>query len=187
MKILLIRHGKTYGNHLCRYVGTTDEPLTKEGRKAQELLPKFKVDYCVTSPLVRAIETARIRILTPVFEVESNLRECDFGDFENKNYKELSDNEKYQDWIDSNGKMPFPNGEKVEDFKSRCLSCFCKIVKSKFKNDIKSIAFVVHNGTIMSIMAGIFNDEKYFDYSVGNGYGYELDFDGKEIKLEAKL
>ena len=34
----MIRHGKTYGNTLGRYIGVTDEPLCEEGR---ELLGKF--------------------------------------------------------------------------------------------------------------------------------------------------
>lgn len=36
----------------------------------------------------------------PVHIIEE-LAECDFGEFENKNYKELEGNAKYQAWIDS--------------------------------------------------------------------------------------
>ena len=32
LKVILIRHGKTYGNMLGRYIGSrTDEPLCREG------------------------------------------------------------------------------------------------------------------------------------------------------------
>ena len=34
IKIAMIRHGKTYGNTLGRYIGVTDEPLCEEGKKA---------------------------------------------------------------------------------------------------------------------------------------------------------
>ncbi len=30
----MIRHGKTYGNTLGRYIGVTDEPLCEEGKRA---------------------------------------------------------------------------------------------------------------------------------------------------------
>lgn len=42
----------------------------------------------------------------PVHIIEE-LAECDFGEFENKNYKELEGNPHYQEWIDSNGTLPF--------------------------------------------------------------------------------
>ena len=36
IKIAMIRHGKTYGNTLGRYIGVTDEPLCEEGKKELE-------------------------------------------------------------------------------------------------------------------------------------------------------
>ncbi len=36
VELYLIRHGKTYGNTLGRYIGTTDEELCEEGREALE-------------------------------------------------------------------------------------------------------------------------------------------------------
>ena len=52
------------------------------------------------------------------------LAECDFGAFENKNYKELSDDPRYQAWIDSNGIMAFPGGESKEECAARNLEGF---------------------------------------------------------------
>lgn len=37
-ELYLIRHGKTYGNTLGRYIGTTDEPLCEEGREALQAI-----------------------------------------------------------------------------------------------------------------------------------------------------
>ena len=124
-ELILIRHGKTAGNLLGRYIGSrTDEPLCDEGRKglAGKQLPE--VERLYVSPMKRCVETAEI--LWPGFDRKKmqkvmDLRECDFGDFENKNYKELSGNGDYQAWIDSNGTLPFPNGESMDAFKSRCL------------------------------------------------------------------
>ncbi len=48
-------------------------------------------------------------------EICDKLKECDFGDFENKSYEDLKNN-RLSKWLDSNG-VPFPNGETHEDFK----------------------------------------------------------------------
>lgn len=128
-ELILIRHGKTAGNLLGRYIGSrTDEPLCDEGREglAGKQLPE--VERLYVSPMKRCVETAEI--LWPGFDRKkmqkvTDLRECDFGDFENKNYKELSGNGDYQAWIDSNGTLPFPNGESMDAFKSRCLEGLC--------------------------------------------------------------
>ena len=48
--------------------------------------------------------------------------EIDFGLFEGKNHRELSGNMAYQEWIDSNGTLPFPEGESREEFIDRSIA-----------------------------------------------------------------
>ena len=188
-ELLLIRHGKTAGNLLGRYIGSrTDEPLCDEGREelAGKQLPE--VERLYVSPMKRCVETAEI--LWPGFDRKkmqkvTDLRECDFGDFENKNYKELSGNGDYQAWIDSNGTLPFPNGESMDAFKSRCLEAFARIVEdvsgaeqewiASGKTGIFRAGIVVHGGTIMAILEQYgYPKAAYFDYQVKNGCGYRL-------------
>ena len=188
-ELILIRHGKTAGNLLGRYIGSrTDEPLCDEGREglAGKQLPE--VERLYVSPMKRCVETAEI--LWPGFDRKkmqkvTDLRECDFGDFENKNYKELSGNGDYQAWIDSNGTLPFPNGESMDAFKSRCLEAFARIVEevsgaeqewiASGKTGIFQAGIVVHGGTIMAILEQYgYPKAAYFDYQVKNGCGYRL-------------
>lgn len=188
-ELILIRHGKTAGNLLGRYIGSrTDEPLCDEGREglAGKKLPE--VERLYVSPMKRCVETAEI--LWPGFDRKkmqkvTDLRECDFGDFENKNYKELSGNGDYQAWIDSNGTLPFPNGESMDVFKSRCLEAFARIVEEvsgaeqewivSGKTGIFRAGIVVHGGTIMAILEQYgYPKAAYFDYQVKNGCGYRL-------------
>lgn len=188
-ELILIRHGKTAGNLLGRYIGSrTDEPLCDEGREglAGKQLPE--VERLYVSPMKRCVETAEI--LWPGFDRKkmqkvTDLRECDFGDFENKNYKELSGNGDYQAWIDSNGTLPFPNGESMDVFKSRCLEAFARIVEevsgaeqewiASGKTGIFRAGIVVHGGTIMAILEQYgYPKAAYFDYQVKNGCGYRL-------------
>ena len=108
IKIAMIRHGKTYGNTLGRYIGVTDEPLCEEGKKELEQRTMDTVELLFVSPLKRCLETADIlypyakQVKIPEFA------ECNFGEFENKNYQELKDNPKYQEWIDSMATLAFP-------------------------------------------------------------------------------
>ena len=111
LKIWLIRHGMTEGNRHQRYIGVTDEALCPEGA---ELLNNFSypaVQTVFVSPLRRCRETAEILFPGQKVRIIDQLAECDFGEFENKNYKELSGDPRYQAWIDSNGMMAFPGGE----------------------------------------------------------------------------
>lgn len=124
-ELYLIRHGKTYGNTLGRYIGTTDEELCEEGREALKRLKAgrdfaaARPDVVYASPLKRCVQTAEILFPEIPVKLVPDLRECDFGAFENKNYKELSGNAAYQAWIDSGGTLPFPGGESREAFQER--------------------------------------------------------------------
>lgn len=189
LKMVLIRHGKTYGNTQGRYIGArTDEPLCPEGKAAL-----FKSNYPVAefvyvSPMKRCIETAQC--IYPGIPMEKNLllKECDFGVFENKSYKELSGNSDYQAWIDSNGTLPFPEGESSEAFQSRCAKGFLQCVEHAIQKNISRAAMVVHGGTIMSILCSFALPKgEYFKWQIENGAYYELTIEEKLWKQEQTI
>ena len=135
-EIILIRHGKTFGNTLGRYIGTTDEELCPEGREELADLREsgqyrsIRPDLVYVSPLRRCRQTAEILFPGVPQEICRDLRECDFGEFENKNYKELSGNPAYQAWVDSGGTLPFPGGESREAFQERCRAEFARVLRA---------------------------------------------------------
>ena len=110
-EIWLIRHGMTEGNRYQRYIGKTDELLCEEGKEKLKEFFYPEPEAVFVSPLVRCRETAEILFPEKRLRIIDQLAECDFGDFENKNYLELSGNPDYQAWVDSGGILPFPNGE----------------------------------------------------------------------------
>lgn len=186
MIINLIRHGKTQGNSEKRYIGKTDEPLSEKGRT--ELLERKypDCDIVISSPMKRCVETAEIICPSRKIIIVSGLEECDFGDFEGKNYSELSNDPYYQKWIDSGGKLPFPNGEDTEAFKQRCIAAFEKTVEKY--SDVGVISFVVHGGTIMSILEKYAIPKKsYYDFQVKNGHGYTAEYDGEKITIQENV
>ena len=115
-EIWLIRHGMTEGNRYQRYIGKTDELLCEEGKEKLKEFFYPEPEAVFVSPLVRCRETAEILFPEKRLRIIDQLAECDFGDFENKNYLELSGNPDYQAWVDSGGILPFPNGESREEF-----------------------------------------------------------------------
>lgn len=192
LKIAMIRHFMTYGNQMGRYIGTTDEPLSKEGIDLLNNKHYPVVQMVYSSPLRRCIQTNSILYPNNKYRIIEDLKECDFGEFENKNYKELSDNINYQAWIDSNGELPFPGGETRNDFRKRCIKGFKKVVEDAIINKYDSIALVIHGGTIMSILDEyISSNEDFYRWQVKNGEGYlvELSQDnrGFQITIIGKL
>ena len=83
----------------------------------------------------------------------SGLRECDFGLFEYRNYVEMAEDPRYQAWVDSNGTLPFPGGEDGEEFRRRSCRTFLHIAENFREDGDEAAAFIVHGGTIMSILA----------------------------------
>lgn len=186
MKIVFIRHGLTAGNLEKRYIGITDEPLCCTGIARLEKQSYPRCDMLVCSPMKRCIQTAEIIFPGQPFTADSDLRECDFGDFEGKNYTELSGNADYQKWIDSGGSLPFPNGEAPLDFKSRCIAAFDKII-GKYSAE-SSAAFVVHGGTIMAILEKYAVPHRdYYDWNCENGHGYICGWNSSELTITEKI
>lgn len=192
LKLALIRHGKTFGNTQGRYIGTTDEPLCQEGIDAlREKAAEYPVAELVfASPMKRCIQTAEV--LYPGMEPYRlpDFRECDFGEFENKNYQELSGNPAYQAWIDSGGTLAFPRGESRDEVAERTVRAFRKMLEVCRARQVEQAALVAHGGTIMTVMEQFARPRRdYFDWQVKNGCGFLTEVRreaGAEWKREAR-
>lgn len=176
MELVWIRHGMTKGNREKRYIGgQTDEPLCEEGRALLRkrvrsgLYPQ--ADRVYVSPMIRCIETADIIYPHVERQIVPGFRECDFGLFENKNYKEMAELSEYQAWVDGNGKDAFPQGEHPEAFNRRSLNALLSLADAGALGGRS--AFVVHGGTIMAVCSQLDAAKKdYYEYHVDNGCGY---------------
>ncbi|MBD5143007.1 MAG: histidine phosphatase family protein [Oscillospiraceae bacterium] len=186
MKINFIRHGATAGNLEKRYIGITDEVLSEQGiselLKLKSMLECY--DLLITSPMLRCVQTANILFPKHEIKICEDFRECNFGDFENKNYLELSGNPDYQHWIDSNGTACFPNGELPEDFKARTIKAFENLIKIYHEN----MTIIAHGGTIMAILEKFAVPEKnYYDYQIPNACGYATEFYQNKLHVLTKI
>ena len=180
--LVMIRHGVTLSNKEHRYLGKNEEGLSEEGRwvlfekKSENKYPELS--FVFTSPMKRCVETAEILYPEATKRLIAEWEEMDFGDFEGKNYQDLKDDLRYQQWIDSNGTLPFPGGESREVFIERCKKGFEKMLDHLFNAEDpvpNEIGAIVHGGTIMAVLSTLCEGD-YFDYQVANGEGYRLVF-----------
>ncbi|MDE7297564.1 MAG: histidine phosphatase family protein [Lachnospiraceae bacterium] len=179
MKVYLLRHGRTRGNEEHRYVGRTDEPLTKQARESLRAKGAaaegiVRPDVLYVSPLLRCRETAGILFPGQEQIVVDALRECDFGEFEDMNYVELNGRPDYQRFLDSGGECGFPGGETKREFQDRCVGGFLGVIAPELERQSdRQLFFVVHGGTIMAILDRFSDPHRdYYDWQTGNGSGY---------------
>jgi broad specificity phosphatase PhoE len=85
-RVVLVRHGETDWSRTGRHTGRTDVPLTSEGRR-QAALTGSRLRHRVwslvlTSPLSRASETCRLAGFGDRSELDPDLLEWDYGEYE---------------------------------------------------------------------------------------------------------
>jgi broad specificity phosphatase PhoE len=85
-KVYLLRHGETEWSRSGQHTGVTDIPLTEKGRMAarllQPILAKETFALVLTSPLSRARETCELAGLGKHANVEPDLMEWNYGEYE---------------------------------------------------------------------------------------------------------
>ena len=92
---LCLRHGATDWNRQGLFQGRTDNPLNDDGiaqaHAAAEKLRAVELGYVVSSPLLRAVQTAEIiaNASSRTVTVDQGLIELDFGSFEGRPVREL--------------------------------------------------------------------------------------------------
>jgi len=93
MTIWLVRHGETEWSLSGRHTGSTDIPLTRQGRLQAvaigKLLAGRRFEHVFSSPMGRAVETATLTGFGERIRVDERLCEFDYGEFEGKTTVEI--------------------------------------------------------------------------------------------------
>ncbi len=176
MTLYLIRHGRTEANIRHLYCGSTDLPLSAEGREALKTLhyPKPEKARFITSGMRRCVETMDILFAPETVQTCRELREIDFGAFELRGYEELKDDPAYQRWLsgDNEANTP-PGGESGKEMTRRVMGAFRQIVAQG-----EDAVIVTHGGVIAAIMGALFPEDGRNRYqwqpAPGHGYGLEV-------------
>ena len=91
--IYLARHGETAWSLSGQHTGLTDLPLTERGertaRRLGERLKELTVNKVLTSPLQRARRTCELAGFANVAEVDHDLVEWDYGQYEGRRTAEI--------------------------------------------------------------------------------------------------
>src|SRR5499425_3850722 len=115
----LARHGETAWSISGQHTGRTDLPLTERGernaRGLGERLKGMKFEEVLTSPLQRARRTCELAGFGKVAQVDSDLLEWNYGDYEGRRSVEI--HAERPDWqLFRDG---CPGGESADDVGAR--------------------------------------------------------------------
>jgi probable phosphoglycerate mutase len=113
-QVVLVRHGQTEWSLSGQHTGTTDMPLTDEGRRHAEALGArlagWSFALVLTSPLSRAVDTCRLAGLGDDAQPTDDLREWDYGEYEGRRTVDIREERPgWALWQDG-----VPGGETVE-------------------------------------------------------------------------
>lgn len=100
-RVYVIRHGETEWSLSGQHTGITDIPLTEHGREVARLLAPILAretfTLVLTSPLQRARETCELAGLGHRAEIEPDLMEWNYGEYEGLTPREI--HEKAPGWM----------------------------------------------------------------------------------------
>ena len=184
MKLLFARHGETDLNRQQRYQGSTDTHLNESGIAQAEALVRalddHPLDALVSSPLKRALQTARIVAAQTGLAVAtmSEFAERSLGIFEGNNRQELE--QRYPDlWSqDANRQMYCAprGGESLYELTARVDSGITRL-RATYAD--KTVLLVSH-AAVARAFWGLSHrptNAQYFAYRLGNGEIEEYLFD----------
>lgn len=159
LMLYLIRHGQTDWNIQGKIQGSHDIPLNDTGKHQAELLAKGMdcrpVDKIFSSPLVRAVETAKgiaQRQNVDVYLVPG-LIEVEFGQWEGMTWEEIKKQypEEHARWEKNPVDVAPPGGETQMQVLERIAASVEAILANS--RDCQSIAVVSHGAALAYVVA----------------------------------
>jgi phosphoserine phosphatase len=167
---ILMRHGETRWNREGRVMGRNPVELSETGRAQVEaaavLACSLKPDLIVTSPLVRARQTAEIIAAgIGVIEITEDpaIAEVSYGRWEGMTYHELINDSYYAVYRESPVDYPTPGGETIPDVQARGVDAVRRAVQA---NPGGRILFVSHGDIIRTVLCYFLGLELKFFHRV---------------------
>ena len=154
--IYLVRHGQTNWNLSKRFQGQRKVPINKVGKEQAKLLAKelkgTSFDVVYSSPILRAMQTARVLASKHTIITCKDLRELDRpkheGLFSHQIKKLIPDIEAQWACDGIDWRSPL-GGETLREYQTRSVKAFKDIIE---KNNGKRILVVTHGGPLKAIV-----------------------------------
>lgn len=158
--IYLIRHGECAGNREGLFRGRYDFPLNEVGieqaRSLAEELKGVHFDAVYSSPLSRALETAKAicegRGIEPI--VEQGFNNIHLGSWEGKPKKEIAEKfpKEFRLWRTEPEKLRMQGAETLEKVQTRAVKALARITEERMG---EWLAVLTHRAVIKPLIAGI--------------------------------
>lgn len=173
MKIYVVRHGVTEWNRLRKVQGIVDIPLAEDGirlaRLTGEALKDVAFDLCYSSPLTRAVQTAKLVLGEHAEEVpmilDRRIREIDFGVLEGSIYKDENGNvltRQMEDFFDRPLQYERPEGgENIADILARTRAFWEELIHDPQLQD-KTILIASHGCAVRALLQNLYEDPENF-------------------------
>jgi broad specificity phosphatase PhoE len=163
-EIILVRHGETDWNVEEVFRGQIDLELNETGRRQAELLAEYlgelKIEAVYSSPLKRALNTAKAIARRQRLEVEVSpgLIDYDFGQWQGLPLREVRDKYQklYRQWAKSPQRVKIPGGESLDEVRERALKVVNELM-AKHGGRVVLVSHRVVNKVLICALLGLDN------------------------------
>ena len=160
IRLFLVRHGITAWNASGTYQGQLDVPLSDEGReqvrRLRDRLRQVEFQYCYSSALARAKESAAILLQgreCPVY-ADPDLNEMSYGRWEGLTRQEIRARypEAWDAFLADREKQAPPGGESAADLERR-IRALAGSLRTHLADGDVSILVAAHGGSLRTLIA----------------------------------
>ncbi len=163
--LVLVRHGETAWNREEVFRGRADVPLNEMGlaqaRAAARALETEPVEAVYSSPLIRALDTAKAIAAVhdlPV-SVHEGLTDFDCGEWQGQTLGSVRETytELFQQWADAPHTVQLPGGETLEQARERAMRTVHEIFGLSTGNTVVAVTHRVINKVLLCALLGLDN------------------------------
>jgi alpha-ribazole phosphatase len=185
-RLLLVRHARIECGRAGRLVGATDVPLDDFGQSQARALAcrvaRLAPSRCYCSPMKRCRQTALAIVPGMTINFLDELREIDFGRWENRSFQEVAAEAPalVDRWAAFETDFAFPGGEGLGSFLRRVHAAAERMTH----DDSETVLAVTHGGVIRAMICHLLGLEprQYVLFDVGYAATAVIDLhDGKGV------
>lgn len=167
MLIYIVRHGETRSNAEGFLQGWTNDPLNENGRKLAAItgqgMKGIRFDACISSPLMRAKETAEIVLRESYNDIpvtfDERIKEINMGDWEGKRFRpgerEVDEHEIKMFFTNPFCFSGFPDGESIAQVCDRTQDFLKELIS---KDDEKNYLVTTHGFALRAMLNFLYDD-----------------------------